>query len=62
MDTGQNKALGAAGGVTLGSALATLIVALFWKNADPNSSIALAAVLNIVGGYVGAYLPMHKTT
>lgn len=60
MGTGQNKALGAAGGVTLGSALAILVISTIWKDASPEAATALAAVLNIAFGYLGAYLPPHN--
>lgn len=51
-----NKAMAAAGGVGIGGAVATLIVALFWKSADANSVAAMTTLLNAAVGGFGAWL------
>lgn len=65
----QNKAIGGAvggaGASGVGGAVATLVVSIWWKNADPGTVAALTTLINAVigagGAYLGAYLTPHST-
>lgn len=51
------KASAAAGGVTLGGAIATVIIALWWPGADATTAVALTTLANALIAAVSAYLP-----
>lgn len=51
------KATAAAGSVTIGGALASLVIALWWPGADATSAVALTTVANAVIAFAGAFLP-----
>lgn len=52
-------AVGGAGGTTLGSALAILIMAFWWPHADAVSAVALTTVCNAVVGAVSAFIAVY---
>ncbi len=51
------KASAAAGSVTIGGAIATLVIALWWPQADATVAVALTTVANAILACLGAYLP-----
>jgi hypothetical protein len=60
MDTGQNKALAAAGGSGVGGAIATLMLTLLWPQADAGSAGAVTTLVTAVVAYLSAYLVPHN--
>jgi hypothetical protein len=68
LPTDHNKAVGGAtgtaGGIGIGGAIATIVVARWWRDADPNTAVALATIVNVAlgaaGAYLGAYLTPHN--
>jgi len=53
------KAAAGGGGITVGSALAILIIALWWKDASPEVAVALTTVLNAVLAIPAVYFTPH---
>lgn len=51
------KATTAAGAAGLGGAIATVIIALWWPNADATVAVALTTIANAALAGLGAYFP-----
>ncbi len=63
MPTGVNKAVagagGVAGGITIGSAIATLILAAWWPDASASIAIAVTTLCNAVVGVVSTFFAVY---
>ncbi len=63
MPTGVNKAIagagGVAGGVGIGSAIATLILAIWWPNATSDVAVAVTTICNAVVGVVSTFAAVY---
>lgn len=51
------KAIGSAGGVTVGGAISTVIIELWWPTASASAAVALTTIATAALAYLGAYLP-----
>lgn len=59
LNMGPNKAIAAGAGSGLGGAVATIIMATVWKNADPAVASALTTLMTGAVAMAAAYLTPH---